>query len=62
MPKKGFGSREAAEQAAEKGNALFGQFGVEFGVRSYTDPVTGTTRDDVVYRKPKKRAPKRKKD
>jgi len=55
MPKKGFGSRERAEEAAQKLNDALGRFGVEYGVRGHTDPVTGEHRDDVVHRKPKKR-------
>lgn len=55
MPKKGFGSRERAEEAAQKLNGALEKYGVEYGVRGYTDPVTGEHRDDIVYRKPKRR-------
>ncbi len=55
MPKKGFGSRERAEEGAQKMNDALGKFGVEYGVRGHTDPATGEHRDDVVARKPKRR-------
>ena len=53
MPKKGFGSRERAEEASQKVNDALGKYGVEYGVRGHTDHATGEDRDDVVYWKPK---------
>ena len=53
MPKKGFGSRERAEEAAQKMNEI--THSDDYYVKGHTDPATGKHRDDIVARKPKRR-------